>query len=119
MPPKFRINDRVIGAPGRVSHGWTGIIKEVVKPKTEHPLPGKSGVQPESYSTIGGYRVWWKEREESEDKRVSKTPIIFMLEEHLTNETITIEARQAPPAEDRAEAWEGSSEEEDLSIGVF
>jgi hypothetical protein len=116
---KFRPGDPVTGAPGRVSHGWAGIIKEVVKPKTEHPLPGKSGAVRESYQTPGGYRVWWKEREESDVRDVAKNPTIFMLEEQLIHETITTETRQAPATPEPVEAGEGSSEEEDLSIGVF
>jgi len=117
--PKFRINDPVTGSSGRVSHGWTGIIKEVVKPKTEHPLPGKSGAVRESYQTPGGYRVWWKEREESEVRDVAKNPTIFMLEEQLTNEVIETETRQAPPEENRVEAGEGTEPEDDLTIGIF
>ena len=116
--PKFKINDPVTGAPGRVSHGWHGVVKEIVKPRTEHPAPGRPGEHRESYTTPGGYMVWWKEREEHENRAVAKNPTIFMLEEQLTHEKNADQARQTPPAEDRVEAGEPVDEEDELKIGI-
>ena len=116
---KFRPGDQVTGVPGRGSHGWHGVVKEIVKPERVHPLPGKSGVQPPSYETVGGYRVHFRERAESEDKLVAKSPIIFMREEQLTYAKDTIEARQASPAPEPVEAGEAPEAEDDLTIGVF
>ena len=81
--PKFHPGQPVTGAPGRVSEGWTGTVKEVVSPKKVNPPPNKSGESRPSYTTPGGYRVWWKERAEHEDKAVAKEPVLFMLEEQL------------------------------------
>jgi hypothetical protein len=63
----FAIGCRVTGVPGRISHGWTGIITSLGTYKTG----------------IVYYEVLWLEREYHESALVRKEPILSMLRDQI------------------------------------
>jgi hypothetical protein len=70
----FRQGDRVTGAPGRLSHGWHGVIERVVAPTKQKPEIS--------------YRVWWEERANWPEgalnwRAIRKTPTIHMMGDQL------------------------------------
>lgn len=54
----FSVGDHVTGVPGRVGHGWHGIVRGFVEPKPN----GDGG------KTHRLVCVWWKEREQATEK---------------------------------------------------
>ena len=63
----LNVGDQVTGVEGRVSCGWTGEIKAI------EDLPGGRLY----------YRVYWKERAESENPLVAKSPVIGMMQNQI------------------------------------